>query len=202
MKLIDVRPRATTPQLDLEVVKLIDVETIGKLQTARKTTTLKPGYWVSEEEANFLYIWASEFRPGCIFESGTAFGYSAMWLSLVGCPVFTFDPHPQKKYVWEELGYDQPENLTLVHDRFSSIVTMNRDVPGKRFFFIDGKHSMNGVEEDCEALRQYAKDGDMVVFHDLKYKGPLRGFKGLKSNASLHEVYHTRNMIGRLIWQS
>ena len=125
-----------------------------------------------------------------------------MWLSLVGCPVFTFDPIQQKKHVWEELGYSQPENLTLVHDKFSSIVTMNRDVPGKRFFFIDGKHTPTGVKEDYLALKNYAKDGDMVVFHDLGLRGPHYWFNKLKSNSSLHEVYETHNIVGRLIWSS
>ena len=179
-----------------------NIAIMERLQVARQDTKLKPGYWVTVEEANLLYSWALEFHPDCIFESGTAFGYSAMWFSLVGCPVFTFDPISQKKYVWDELGYEQPDNITLVHDRFSSIVTMNKDVPGKRFFFIDGSHTMNGVKEDYLSLKQYAKDGDMVVFHDLDCKGPLVWWKELESNASVYETYETVNVIGRLIWRS
>ena len=184
-------------------MKPIDVETMWKLQTAREKTKLKPSFWVTDEEANLIYNMALECRPECIFESGTAFGYSAMWLSLVGCPVFTFDPIQQKKHVWDELGYNQPENLTLVHDKFSSIVTMNRDFPGKAFFFIDGHHTPRAVGKDCLAVKQYAKDGDVVVFHDLCDRGPRYWWhKLILTNASSYDVYETPNIVGRLIWSS
>ena len=173
-----------------------DLEKLYKAETSHPE--FNRGRWVTLEEAHLLYMVGKEEAPDCIFESGTANGYSTLWLSLVGCPVVTFDPVARPK-VWDVLG-SIPDNVSYVKDSFSSVVERYKDVGGKRVFFIDGDHSSSGIQKDCEALKEYANRGDVVLFHDLTERPVLRAWMRMAPYALESMSYPTRRCVGRMVW--
>lgn len=158
----------------------------------------KKARWVTLGEAQLLLDLAKEHQPAIIFESGTANGISSAWLSLSGVPVVTFDPCNRNK-VWDKVGIN---DITYVKDRFSSVDTRYSKWAGeKKMFFIDGDHSSSGVQEDCEALKRFARSGDVVVFHDLNEKPVVRAWHRLLKFAQTYEKHDTPRIMGVLIWR-
>ena len=155
--------------------------------------------WVTIEEANLLYDIVDKVKPKYIFESGTANGYSSVWLSLSGIPVITFDPYNREK-IWE-LFEGCPKNITYVQDRFSSIVDRFSDLFGMKLFFLDGDHNSSGIKEDCDVIIKYASCGDIVIFHDLNMSSVFRFWHRMCANASSYRTYDTKRMVGELTWR-
>lgn len=150
--------------------------------------------WVTIEEAELLVKLATEAKPDIILESGTANGYSAAWLSLVA-PVVTFDPYSRPK-IW--IG-DEP--ITYINDVFSSVTSLYDKFDGKKFFFIDGGHDSSSVKDDTDAIKQIAKPGDEIVFHDLDTISVLRFWHRMVDYAIHQEKYNTKRTMGRIVWR-
>ena len=154
--------------------------------------------WVTIEEADLILKLAKEANPDCIFESGTANGISALFLSTIGCPVYTFDPASRPK-MWDRFPSD---NITYIEDRFSSVVERYPELKDKKkVFFIDGDHSNSGVTEDCKVVREFAKEGDLIIFHDLNIEAVVRGWMRMWRRGKDIERYETRRIVGSLIWK-
>ncbi len=160
----------------------------------------KRARWVTLEEGQLLDTIAQEEKPDHIFESGTANGFSTMWLSLFGCPVTTFDPVSRGK-VWDVMD-GLPDNIIYVEESFEAEVgEYAKKVTGRKMFFIDGLHTSHGIKDDLAAIKEVVQDGDILVFHDLSEKPPLRFWqRTIGSNSSESEVYNTRRIMGRMIW--
>lgn len=156
--------------------------------------------WVTIEEADLLLKLAKEADPDCIFESGTCNGISSLVLSEVGCPVYTFDPVARPK-MWDtfSLPFD---NITYVKDKFSSVVERYPELKDKKkVFFIDGDHSNSGVTEDCATLREFAKEGDLIIFHDLNETPVMRGWMRIWKRGKDIKRHETRRIMGSLVWK-
>jgi predicted O-methyltransferase YrrM len=159
----------------------------------------KKGRWVTVEEGRLLLQLATTYQPDVIFESGTANGLSAAWMYGSGRPIITFDPIDRMK-LWERLGVD---GIEYVRDKFSSVDSRYPEMAGwKKLFFIDGEHTSSGVLEDIEAVKRFAKLGDMVVFHDTIDTPIIRAIHRLKDiHALTYKQYCTARGVGVLIWQ-
>lgn len=181
--------------MDVEDLKSLYVKC--DVKEYRLKHALKRERWVTLEEANLLYTIGTEEQPDHIYESGTANGFSAMWLSLVGCPVTTFDPICRAK-VWD-LFNGIPDNITYVEASFSSIVERAHDPKEKKLFFIDGAHKSHNLKEDCDAVSQMASSGDVVVFHDLSHEAVFRYWHRMTDHASTYESYDTKRVMGKLV---
>ena len=157
--------------------------------------------WMPLEEVQLLHTFVKDFEPELIFESGTANGWSALWLSLYGAPVYTFDPISRLK-LWDSIWEDKvsADNITYTEAAFATLPETFPELKGKKnLFFIDGAHTASGVTGDCAAVMEFASPGDTVIFHDLNLKPCVRGFHRMQKYASEFEVYQTRQIIGRLV---
>jgi predicted O-methyltransferase YrrM len=172
-----------------------------ELETAYARTLTKRGYWTTPEEVRLLLKIAEEEQPDVILESGTAFGWSASWFALTGVPVITFDPC-KRIYVWDEMGWDKPKNITLEQGKFEEVVTRYPDLTGKKLVFIDGGHHSSAVKEDCEAIKKIAKDGDILLWHDLNMTGVNRFWSRMQKYSSKSEVFEIGRTIGKMTWKS
>lgn len=156
------------------------------------------GRWVTIEEAHILNDITTEFEPDYVFESGTANGFSALWLALYGAPVFTFDPVSRVK-TWDYMK-KRPSNITYIESKFSILPSWFFRLKGKRsLFFLDGLHTTSGLKEDCDAVMAYASAGDTVLFHDLNINVCSRAFHRMQKHAIEHEGYDTDRTIGRIV---
>ena len=162
---------------------------------------LKRSRWVTIEEAVLLRNIGLEEKPNYIYESGTANGFSTMWLSLVGCSVMTFDPFSRPK-VWDAVG-GVPDNVTYIEAPFSNVVEKAHEVEGKKMFFIDGLHTSGGVKSDIESIKKVVKAGDVLVFHDLNEVSVFRFWARLIGghNVKSYETYETKRVMGKLVWK-
>lgn len=158
----------------------------------------KKARWVTLDEAKLLLKLATEHDCEVIFESGTANGLSASWMSLSGKPVITFDPVDRNK-IWDGLGIN---NITYVNKKFSEVDSVYPEFKSKRkMFFIDGDHGPTGVGEDCAAVERFASEGDLIILHDLNERYPFRGWKRLSRSGSTYQVYETPRIIGEVVWK-
>ncbi len=152
--------------------------------------------WMDEDEAEILYDIACQEKVEHIFESGTCNGFSAMWLSLVGCPVTTFDPIDKPK-VWDLVG-GKPDNVTYIQSDFAALDC--KDLKGKKLFFIDGDHGFEYADEDAFTALLNSSSGDVIVFHDLHYRAIKQVFKNtIEEHGVSHEQYKTRYGMGKVI---
>lgn len=173
---------------DLE--RLRDIKETGKRRFKRQR-------WVTIEEGHVLNSIVEEEVPHFIFESGTANGYSTMWLALQGGSVFTFDPVNRPK-VWDDTG--KPSFVYYTEGKFSTMIESADIPPGKKLFFIDGNHSDHGVREDLEVVLKVIKPGDVIVLHDTHDRCPGRYFRRLKLQAASSETYDTQRGMAKLVW--
>ena len=161
---------------------------------------IRKARWVTIEEADLLLKLAKEANPDCIFESGTCNGISALFLSMVGCPVYTFDPVPRCK-MWDIFPLPCT-NITYIEDRFSSVVERYPKLKDKKkVFFIDGDHSSGGLKEDCDAIKEFAQEGDLIIFHDLNTMPVIRWWHRIRKYGKDVKRYETRRIMGSLIWK-
>lgn len=168
-------------------------------EAAKDSEVFNRARWVTVDEANILYTIAKEEDPDFILESGTANGFSTMWLALHGSIVFTFDPVSRPK-VWDADG--KPCNIQCIERSFSTMPELAAGLPGKKMFFIDGLHTSQGVKDDTEAVKEVVQEGDVIVFHDLNDSHVVRFWDRMNDHASSKEEYHTRRGIGKMVWAS
>ena len=155
--------------------------------------------WVTIEEAEILHMVANVMQPEYIFESGTANGYSALWLAESGSSVITFDPIDRKK-VWDELSLPH-STITYVPESFTELPNMYPELKERsKLFFIDGSHSSGGVNEDYRVIRRYAKEGDIVLFHDVRERGVLAVWNRIQLLSKDSVLYDTHRKIGKVTW--
>lgn len=137
---------------------------------AHSKTAPKRSGWIENNEAKILYDLVAAFDYKDCYESGTKYGWSAMWMAKALLEkgkgkVFTFDPIPQFKL-------DAGTNLEPAiqryqmkfHEGIDTLLKTRSD--GAILIFIDGDHSTIGVTRDWCAVLPYLKSGDKVVFHD------------------------------------
>jgi hypothetical protein len=158
----------------------------------------KRARWVTLEEANVLWSVCKEEAPDHIYESGTANGYSAAWLSLEGASVTTYDPVDRPK-IWPELS-TPPNNIKYVQETFTQVAQDAADTVGKKLFFIDGRHQNSGIREDLTAVMEVIKPGDVILLHDLNYTGVTRYFHRMQNLSASWKQYDTRRGVGKVVW--
>ncbi len=170
----------------------------GISDSLRTGRGVKVERWATIEEAKLLHTVAVDTKPDIILESGTANGWSSLWLSLYGAPVYTFDPIDRLK-LWDGV-WDVSTTISYIEANFSTIGEKLADLKGKKgLFFIDGLHTSGGMLEDCAAVLDFASPGDTVLFHDLNIKACVRGFHRMQGYATEYEVYQTDRIMGRLV---
>lgn len=157
----------------------------------------KVARWVTLEEAEVLRTVAEVEEPDFIFESGTANGFSTMWLAMYGCDVYTFDPVSRAK-VWDIEG--KPSHIHYTKDVFDIMPEIAQNLPGKKLFFIDGLHTSKGVKDDLDAVKKVVSRDDVVVFHDLNIRHVVRFWDRMNDNALSFETYPTKRGMGKLVW--
>ena len=156
------------------------------------------GRWVTIEEGHILNQITIDFKPEYIFESGTANGFSTLWLSLYGAPVFTFDPVNRYK-MWGCIE-ESLTNITYVQETFKMLPISYPDFSeSKKLFFLDGLHTASGLKEDYDTVMSYASAGDTVLFHDLNINACSRAYHRMQKHAIEHEGYDTDRTIGRIV---
>lgn len=159
----------------------------------------KRSRWVTLEEAEILYGVANEVQPEYIFESGTANGYSALWLAESGSPVVTFDPCSRLK-IWDAYGLPH-DSITYVEASFFELPKLYPELKEKsKLFFIDGNHSAGGCWEDYTTVRKYAKEDDVVVFHDVQDRGVLAAWNHIQGLSKDPILYDTDRKVGKVTW--
>lgn len=132
----------------------------------------KLGRWVTDEEGDVLRQLAERSGVKVAYESGTANGFSACWISKgMGSEgkVYTFDPSNRPK-VWddEKLGLTKFKNrVVFFKDTFEDgappILFLRQE---NALFFIDGGHSTTAVNTDYNIIQPSLREGDYIVFHD------------------------------------
>ena len=155
--------------------------------------------WVTLEEADILYMVADVMQPEYIFESGTANGYSALWLAESGSPVITFDPTVRKK-VWDELGLPH-STITYVQASFTELPKLYPELKERsKLFFIDGGHSVGAAARDYMVISAYAKEDDIVMIHDINERGVRAVWNRLRWVSKDPVLYDTFHKIGKVTW--
>lgn len=172
-----------------------------RLKEIRETpdTRWKTQRWVTIEEAEILHMVAHAMQPEYIFESGTANGYSSLWLAESGSPVITFDPFDRTK-VWDELGLPH-STITCVQSSFTELPGLYPELKDKsKLFFIDGSHSAGAAAADYRTVGAYAKEGDVVLFHDVRERGVRAVWNRIQSASKDPVLYETDRQIGKVTW--
>ena len=176
----------------------ITVEELEEMY-ANPDVAFKRARWVTLEEASLLNTITQDFKPDYIFESGTANGFSTLWLSLYGAPVYTFDPVSRAK-TWDNLQGGTPSNITYYQRPFEDLPQILSELKGsKSLFFVDGLHTSKGMQADCAAVLEHAEEGDTVIFHDLNIAACVRAFHRMLKYSLKDEVYATKRIMGRII---
>ena len=165
---------------------------LGLYSLARNDHRFKIARWASKEEVEILYNLVEEFSPRLVLECGTANGWTALCMAYA-LPkkgrLVTFDivdrpkilTHPKIEYVTEDFSIGGPRTL--------------RKNRGSKLIFIDGDHKWRNVKRDVKAVWPYLREGDALVFHDMRDTGPKSVFEkfspGLKTR-----TYDTHNGLG------
>lgn len=165
----------------------------------------KQARWVNQPESELLREWVRAANPDVVLESGTANGYSTIWMASGlsdKAVVHTFDPIDRAK-VWPLL----PEAATNIHFHQSEFRNVRKYVPlveGKILAFIDGDHGILSVLEDWEALLPYLKPNDVVLFHDIGEASVLKALKDILQSTPTSRLFtfDTRRGVGVLIYKS
>jgi len=167
----------------------------------------KQSRWVTYDEASLLREWVRAANPDVVLESGTANGYSALWLAsgMEKGKLYTFDPVDRPK-VWTE--FTTPEVTSKINfcqaefrhmSRFASIPPNARIVT-----FIDGDHGYTSVMEDWHTLKPYLKPGDVVLFHDLRESKVIKAWDDIARETpnSRSWRFRTPRVIGVLLYET
>lgn len=128
----------------------------------------KQARWANLDEAELLREWVRAADPDLVMESGTANGFSALWLASGlkdGAELHTFDPINRPK-LWEEFEHKLP--IIFHRTKFMNIGDFIKPSDKKIVAFIDGDHGMLSVLEDWAALRPLLKKNDVILFHDYR----------------------------------
>ncbi len=179
----------------------MDIKALKALYDSAADKRYNRARWVSLQEGRVLYDAVKEEEPECIFESGTANGFSTLWLALCDIPVVTFDPIFRLK-LWDEMEGGCLENITCVSEEFSSSDMLERAqaVEGKKLFFIDGDHESTGLLKDTEAVKKVVSPGDVIIFHDLNIASVFRAWHRMTDFASSYENITTKRLMGKMTW--
>ena len=133
--------------------------------------------WVSNKEAKIIHKIVKNSRATSIYESGTANGFSTLWLALEGAKVTTYDPKSRPK-IWDEEEFSGVKhNIIFKQERFCLGLHSKNLKPN--LYFIDGDHSLLGVVQDWLSVLYFLKSGDHVIMHDVVHasgedKGAVR----------------------------
>lgn len=123
--------------------------------------------WITPEEGRALQTLIQAHDVCHFLECGTANGYSALWAAAAGAAVCTWDIVDRPK-IWDHV----PELAELANQRIAALTEPFGDrleteiAASPALWFIDGDHSPEGVRKDWRIVRQFALEGDVVVFHD------------------------------------
>lgn len=168
----------------------------------------KKGRWVTNEEGELIRKLVALARAVNVFESGTANGYSACWLSLSLPPegkVHTFDPIDRPKLWDQSFGVENIKDKAVFHQNYFKEVKsiLGGRAPKVPFgFFIDGDHGSDSVMEDWNSIAGFLQPGDVIIFHDLNIKGVRRAWDTILSSVppSRNFVFNTDRIVGVIFY--
>ena len=127
--------------------------------------------WVTPDEGEYLAWLVKANRIRFVLESGTANGYSALWMgAMMPVCVYTWDIVNRPK-IWEHFAEFAERASDIVFREEAYAYDMPGyacRVKGPRLFFIDGDHEEPWVRKDWENAKRWAEPGDMIVLHDAK----------------------------------
>jgi len=156
--------------------------------------------WIPDEEGEWLREVTRLSGASVVYESGTANGYSALWLAS-GLPkagvVHTFDVVDREK-CWAQLPVGREINFYCNSFHLGVVRFLNtRPKDQKALFFIDGDHTKEGVTNDIAVIEPHLRKGDTVIFddvRDLPVKHRANNLvKRIKGKTLLSEIWGTRN---------
>ena len=147
------------------------VDLLRELPAKADRSLFKVERWVTPEEGEILAGFVKHNGIMQVLESGTANGYSALWMASEGVRVDTWDIANRPK-LWDSY----PELATLSHDGIAfhndayayGIWKWIQPEAVPHLFFIDGDHEEPWVRKDWEYTKRYAAPGDLIVLHDAK----------------------------------
>jgi predicted O-methyltransferase YrrM len=143
--------------------------------------------WLRIPDGYLLYRLARGATPhGEVVEIGSAWGRSTICLaagarSVAGGPVVAIDPHTGDTWFLEESGLDHIDSFTEfstniagagLSDWVSPVVMTSEAAAAEfpdhpiRLLFIDGLHTLEGVERDIEDWLPRVAVGGVIVFDD------------------------------------
>jgi len=142
-----------------------------------QATSKDVAYCCSNDEAIVLYTTALQLRPAAIFECGTAVGWSSYWLAAGAnanehhrhvpardwdVPVYSFD-------VWKRDQLFSHDCVQKIIGRYNELINHygSRFYGRTKLFFIDGNHSLEGIQKDWFATESVVEPGDKIIFHDV-----------------------------------
>jgi len=167
----------------------------------------KQARWVNYDEAELLREWVRAANPDIVLESGTANGYSSLWLAsgLDQGKLYTFDPIDRPK-VWMEFpSLEVTTKINFCQAEFRHLDKHVNPTPSARIVaFIDGDHGYVSVMEDWNALHPFLKSGDVVLFHDLRESKVIKAFDDIKAITPFSRTFkfRTARVMGVLIYES
>jgi cephalosporin hydroxylase len=129
-------------------------------------------------EAMILYGLVVREKPDVIFESGTAVGWSATWMTLASdAPVYTFDPVARK-----QLFSPKDKEFYFTNAEFAEVKHLLPSWSNKKkLFLVDGDHRRRFVLRDFNAIVDFLAPGDIMVFHDTAHAGgPIRAISDIR----------------------
>lgn len=129
--------------------------------------------WSLIDEYPIMLAFTYLYEPDNIIEVGTCNGVSSMSyaVGLKNKPghVYTWDLYSKSH---ADDGTDLSEKIIRHIDDYANAGPILAGIPGRKLFFIDGDHSIEGCFKDIVTSLPYVNPGDVMVFHDAdSYKG-------------------------------
>jgi predicted O-methyltransferase YrrM len=152
--------------------------------------------WSSIDEYALMFTFSYVYNPDNIIEVGTCNGVSSMSFAM------GLRNKPGHVYTWDLFAKQQvdagtdlsPKIIRHIGDYTYSDDVLNT-ISGRKLFFIDGDHSIEGCLKDIVTSLPYFNQGDTMVFHDANsYPGVSKAI-----TRALNELPKLKAMVTRRI---
>ena len=151
--------------------------------------------WLSDNEARWLNLYASQITEGCIVEIGSYQGKSTIALALnASVPVYAIDPHyNHTDEIGGAFGRQDAAHFYInimkakVSEKVYPIHLPSYELAGCwtkpiSLIFIDGAHSYEAVKQDIEGFLPHMVSGGIIAIHDSTWPDIERYLHELDNN--------------------
>jgi predicted O-methyltransferase YrrM len=149
--------------------------------------------WASIDEYALMFTFSHIYTPDNVVEVGTCNGVSALAFA-VGIPgnVYTWDIVAKTK---RDAGTSLEDKIVRHIGDYANAAPVLATIQGRKLFFIDGDHTIEGCLKDIETSMPYLNPGDTLVFHDAYSTKAVR----FAISTAINEIPKLRSMVKRRI---